>query len=234
MNWALDFKETALADLQLLPLLINLILVLIMGQAISWHYMKFAQVLSNKKKMARIFIFMAATTMMVISVVKVSLALSLGLVGALSIIRFRTPVKEPEELAYLFLSIAVGIGMGADQRIATLIMFVVILSYLSFYNRRVGGDVGSYLLVNVQAQFGKPDAQVKNMTPANALKGVLDLVAGISGRSSLRRVDSQDDDFNITLMVDIGDERQLGGMIEEIQKLLPGAAVSIVEGEGLE
>jgi len=72
------------------------------------------------------------------------------------------------------------------------------------------------------------------MTPANALKGVLDLVAGISGRSSLRRVDSQDDDFNITLMVDIGDERQLGGMIEEIQKLLPGAAVSIVEGEGLE
>ncbi len=41
------------------------------------------------------------------------LMLGLGLVGALSIIRFRTPIKEPEELAYLFLAIAVGIGLGA-------------------------------------------------------------------------------------------------------------------------
>ncbi len=232
MNWTLDLKETALADLQLLPLLINLILVLIMGQAIAWHYMKFAQVLSNKKKMARIFVFMAATTMMVISVVKVSLALSLGLVGALSIIRFRTPVKEPEELAYLFFAIAVGIGMGADQRIATVIMFVVILAYLAFYNKRRGGDIGSYLLFNVQAQLGKDGGS--GLSPARALDGVLSLARKLSTRISLRRVDSQDDDFNVTLMVDIMDDQQLGGFIEEVQEILPGAAVSVVEGEGLE
>jgi uncharacterized membrane protein YhiD involved in acid resistance len=232
MNWTLDFKETALADLQLLPLLINLILVLIMGQSISWHYMKFAQVLSNKKKMARIFVFMAATTMMVISVVKVSLALSLGLVGALSIIRFRTPVKEPEELAYLFLSIAVGIGMGADQRIATVIMFVVILAYLSFYNKRRGGAVGSYLLFNIQTTLGRDTGSA--MSPATALEGILSLARKLSARISLRRVDSQDDDFNVTLMVDIKDDQKLGGFIEDVQELLPGAAVSVVEGEGLE
>lgn len=232
MNWTLDFKETALADLQLLPLLINMILVLIMGQATAWHYMKFAKVLSNKKKMARIFVFMAATTMMVISVVKVSLALSLGLVGALSIIRFRTPIKEPEELAYLFLSIAVGIGMGADQRIATVIMFVIILAYLSFYNKRQGGEVGSYLLFNIQAQLSSESGAT--LSPSKALEGILSLARKLSSRISLRRVDSQESDFNITLMVDIEDDQKLGGFIEEVQELLPGAAVSVVEGEGLE
>ena len=40
-------------------------------------------------------------------------ALSLGLLGALSIVRFRTPIKESEELAYLFLNIAIGLGLGA-------------------------------------------------------------------------------------------------------------------------
>ena len=49
------------------------------------------------------------TTMLIISIVKSSLALSLGLVGALSIIRFRAAIKEPEELAYLFLAIGISI-----------------------------------------------------------------------------------------------------------------------------
>jgi len=47
------------------------------------------------------------TTMLVISIVKSSLALSLGLVGALSIVRFRSAIKEPEELVYIFLSMAI-------------------------------------------------------------------------------------------------------------------------------
>ena len=58
--------------------------------------------------------------MVMITIVKSSLALSLGLVGALSIVRFRTAIKEPEELSYAFLSIAIGLGLGADQRLTTL------------------------------------------------------------------------------------------------------------------
>ena len=54
------------------------------------------------------------TTMLIITVVKSSLALSLGLVGALSIVRFRAAIKEPEELAYLFLTIAIGLALGRE------------------------------------------------------------------------------------------------------------------------
>jgi uncharacterized membrane protein YhiD involved in acid resistance len=53
--------------------------------------------------------------------------LSLGLVGALSIVRFRSAVKEPEELAYLFLTISIGLGLGANQRIITVLAYIIIL-----------------------------------------------------------------------------------------------------------
>mgnify|MGYP004005918605 CR=1 FL=1 len=72
--------------------------------------------------------------MIVISIVKSSLALSLGLVGALSIVRFRAAIKEPEELSYLFLNIAIGLGFGADQKLATIIGFVFVLLFLASKN----------------------------------------------------------------------------------------------------
>ena len=97
MNWSFDLNESALGDLALIPSVINAILVLLLGQVLAWHYCRYAKVLSNKRKNARMFVFIAATTMLVIMVIKTSLALSLGLVGALSIIRFRTPIKEPED-----------------------------------------------------------------------------------------------------------------------------------------
>ena len=62
---------------------------------------------------------------------KSSLALSLGLVGALSIVRFRTPIKEPEELAYLFISIAMGLGLGANQILATVVAGPGILAFMA-------------------------------------------------------------------------------------------------------
>ena len=51
---------------------------------------------------------LAIITTLVITVIKFSLALSLGLVGALSIVRFRAAIKEPEELVFLFLIISIG------------------------------------------------------------------------------------------------------------------------------
>lgn len=65
--------------------------------------------------------------MIIITIVKSSLALSLGLVGALSIVRFRTAIKDPEELSFLFISIAIGLGMGANQRIIVICGFIILL-----------------------------------------------------------------------------------------------------------
>jgi hypothetical protein len=73
--------------------------------------------------------------MLIITIVKSSLTLALGLVGAMSIVRFRSAIKEPEELTYLFLCTAIGFGLGAGQREVTLIGFAAI-SGLCWVNSR--------------------------------------------------------------------------------------------------
>jgi uncharacterized membrane protein YhiD involved in acid resistance len=98
-------------------------------------YVRYGNALSNRKSFARNFIVLAITTMFIISVVKSSLALSLGLVGALSIVRFRAAIKEPEELTYLFLTIAIGLGCGAGLTILTVIAFLGFISVIWFVNR---------------------------------------------------------------------------------------------------
>jgi hypothetical protein len=71
--------------------------------------------MNNRAHFANSFLLLGMTTCVVIIVVKYSLALSLGLVGALSIVRFRAAIKDPEELTVLFLVIAIGLSFGANQ-----------------------------------------------------------------------------------------------------------------------
>ncbi len=111
-------------------MILNLLFGLILSVLLAIYYAKFGDSLSNRSKFAPILPLLSLITLLVISIVKSSLALSLGLVGALSIVRFRTAIKDPEELIFLFFAIAIGLGLGADQRIPTLVAFIVIMAYL--------------------------------------------------------------------------------------------------------
>ena len=114
--------------------LINIFITIILSYIIGMIYSKYGNSLSNRKKLTQAFVLISVTVMLVISIVKSSLALSLGLVGALSIVRFRTAIKEPEELVYFFIAIALGLGMGANQRIVTLVGALVIILYIVIQN----------------------------------------------------------------------------------------------------
>ncbi len=119
------------APLSLTALLINLGIGVFLSLLLRWHFKHFGSTLSNREEFSQVCPFILLTTILIITVVKSSLALSLGLVGALSIVRFRTPIKEPEELAYLFIAIAIGLGLGADQRIPTLVAGPLILGVMA-------------------------------------------------------------------------------------------------------
>jgi hypothetical protein len=108
-------------------------------------YVRYGNSLSNRKAFSRNFIVLAITTMFIITVVKSSLALSLGLVGALSIVRFRSAIKEPEELTYLFLTISVGLGCGAGLSVVTCIAFAG-FTLVIWFNNRFKKDVESQSL----------------------------------------------------------------------------------------
>ncbi|MDC0124971.1 DUF4956 domain-containing protein [Candidatus Pelagibacter sp.] len=120
-----QFTEASIGSI-----VINLILCMILVSFVSWFYKKYSISLGGKTHIGSILPLIGLTVFLIITVVKSSLALSLGLVGALSIVRFRTPIKEPEELGYLFLTIAVGLGLGAGFQITTIIITLSILIYL--------------------------------------------------------------------------------------------------------
>ena len=80
------------------------------------------------------FLLLPATTYVITKVISNNLALSLGMIGALSIVRFRNPVKSPLELVMYFALITIGIAMGVNHFWSIVFVIAVILVLLfSFY-----------------------------------------------------------------------------------------------------
>ena len=131
-KWSLfqKFLITEESNLSITDFLINALIIIILSFLLERTYSKCAKSLSNRKIFSSNFMLIAFTTMIIISIVKSSLALSLGLVGALSIVRFRAAIKEPEELTYIFFTIAMGLGLGANFRYIILVGFGILMIIL--------------------------------------------------------------------------------------------------------
>ncbi|MGC9355704.1 MAG: DUF4956 domain-containing protein [Mariniphaga sp.] len=124
------FLITENAQISIWEFLVNAAIILILSFILEWTYRRCATSLSGRRAFAANFFLIAFTTMLIISIVKSSLALSLGLVGALSIVRFRSAIKEPQELAYLFFTIGIGLGFGANQRVVTVVAAIILLAVI--------------------------------------------------------------------------------------------------------
>ena len=128
-------KYTTLESIEIETFILNALLAVLLTWILSWFYARYGRSVSNRSQFSNNFMLLSLTTMLIIYIVKSSIALSLGLVGALSIVRFRAAIKEPEELTYLFLVIGIGLGMGAGQAGITTIAFILILAFLFFRER---------------------------------------------------------------------------------------------------
>ena len=211
------------------PQLVVLALVtMVLGQVLAWHYLRFAQVLSNKRKFARNFVMIATTTLLVITIVGSSLTLSLGLVGALSIIRFRTPIKEPEELGYLFLAIGIGIGMGANRPLVTILIVALVLGYLTLRNFSGSGRRPMRTVLQVTSRLDG------DQTGSPELGALMPVVEKVCDKVDLRRVDCHDGQFNASLLVELKDAKSIEGLLDGVHRVLPGATVSVVERDSLD
>jgi hypothetical protein len=136
----LDFFLNKSIQIDLNGFVVSLLCSVVLSLLIQVFYIKFSSTLSNRMNFSKNFVLLGATTCIIIVIVKNSLALSLGLVGALSIVRFRAAIKEPEELVYLFMVIAVGLGCGAGQikviSAGISISLLVIFAYYLFLSRK--------------------------------------------------------------------------------------------------
>lgn len=135
--------------------ILSLICAVILSFFVQLFYIRYSSSLSNRKEFSKNFVILAVTTCIVIMIVKSSLALSLGLVGALSIVRFRAAIKEPEELVYLFLIIAIGLGCGANQLVITsvgiafsLILIVIYSGYMKKSKKDIEDIINLGIIIN--------------------------------------------------------------------------------------
>ena len=179
----------------LIDFVINFCITILVSFIMGKIYTKYGTSLSNRNKLAQTFVLISLTVMLVITIVKSSLALSLGLVGALSIVRFRTAVKEPEELVYFFIAIAFGLGLGANQRIITLVGALIIIIYIvvqsKMGNKR---QVQQNLILTVSNQSNRETGIEESK--------IIELLEKHCSQIELRRFDEINDVTEISLSVE--------------------------------
>ena len=224
MPQELTLASTA-APLHLTTLLINLAVGVVLSLLLRYHFQTFGSTLSNREEFAQVFPFILLTTALIITIVKSSLALSLGLVGALSIVRFRTPIKEPEELAYLFMAIAMGLGLGANQTIPTIIAGLSILGVMAAIGKFKKNSKGKNIFLSLDwRDNGEGEGQ-----PEQFLARFNEIVARHTRRCDLRRFDVRDGALEITYFIDAASDERLSGLTEELRRTFPSTGVTFLD-----
>ncbi len=209
---------TAPAPLSLTTLATNLLLCILLSSALAWFYTRHGRSMSNRARFAQTLPVLAMTTVVIISVINSSRALSLGLVGALSIVRFRTAIKEPEELLYLFIAITIGLGLGADQRLPTILAVLVILAYLLLRTLLTPRPTRNNLYLNVLAQSGD-----------GLFSQINQLLERHTRSADLRRLDRSQSTLQATYLIACHSDETLTALMDDLCAKIPDGEFSFVE-----
>lgn len=205
--------------------ILSAVVLIALSLVLSLVYFFRANSLSNRARLAALLPLMALTTMLIISIVKSSLALSLGLVGALSIVRFRAAIKDPEELAYIFLAISLGLGFGADQLTMTSTFFAVIVVFILLQSL-VRGGFGKWFTdrdaVHLELVFSK----------AQSLTTVLSVLTKKSHKVKLTRID-QGETQTLMFLIKPKSERSLDEMYQDLKALDQRLTFTVVQYQPL-
>ena len=219
-----QFLATSSVKIPLLWFIIDLVLTFFLSLSLDKIYSKYGNSISNRQMFGKNFILISMTTMLIITVVKSSLAISLGLVGALSIIRFRAAIKEPEELAYMFLAISIGLGLGANQRmvtIAALLIIFIIIIFMKRINQVNNENQNLFLTISGKKQ---KDINIKN---------IIKILNENCDHVKLNRFEETSEILEVSFLVEFNNVNKMDNAKNEIQKLDKKLTFSFIENKGI-
>ena len=130
-----------------LTILVSLVLAFAVGLFIAWIYRRNFRGVMYSNNFALTLVLMTLITCPVVMCIKESIQLSMGMVGALSIVRFRTAVKDPLDTAYMFWALTMGILLGAGQFFLTALTVVGIGILITVVVSLQSKRMNSFLLV---------------------------------------------------------------------------------------
>ncbi len=166
-------ESMSVAQYDVPKMIIALIVALIMGCMIYLVYRKFYSGVIYSRTFAVTLVGMTVLTCMVTLAISTNIVISLGMVGALSIVRYRTAVKDPMDLLYIFWGITTGIAVGAGMYLlAVAAAVVIVLMIILFYHRQQSGKI--YIVIvhysndeagdEIIRAFGKMKYSIKSKT----------------------------------------------------------------------
>ena len=213
------FLITESSNISVPDFLINSAILIILGLLLELTYRKCGRSLSNRKGFASNFVLLSFTTMIIIVTVKSSLALSLGLVGALSIVRFRAAIKEPEELVFLFLAISLGLVLGANQRLIALMGFAVamLIVWARFFIAKP--KINHNLFMTVSSKDSE----------SLQLSHILEEVKKTFGNAQLKRFDEAKEGIEASFLIEVSNPAKLEECKNNLQKISPEVKISFID-----
>ena len=126
-------------------LLLGSLLLIIQILLISSLYKSYSSSYNNKNKFSKNLIPFGISILIIVTVIKSSLALSLGLIGALSIIRFRIAIKDPEEIIILLMIMGCAVSIAAERElVGVLLIIVYLISYFLINKQNMTNSSSSY------------------------------------------------------------------------------------------
>ncbi|MBN3524060.1 DUF4956 domain-containing protein [Paenibacillus apiarius] len=191
------------SDISVVTILLTMSIAFVIGLFIYLLYKRvFSGVLYSKSFNVSL-IGMSLITALVIIAINSNLVLSLGMVGALSIVRFRTPIKDPTDLIFLFWAAVAGIVTGAG-----------------FYTLAVVGSVivGLVLFIFIKsASFETPYLLIVNCDSAESEQGILQKLNSLVKRFNVKQKTVTDSGVEMTVEVRLGQDDPR--FVNEITKL---------------
>lgn len=202
---------------------INLLLSVVFAFILSRVYVHWGSALSNRRRFAANFILITVTTTFIILIVRSSIALSLGLVGALSIVRFRAAIKEPEELAYIFFAISIGIGLGDNQRMITMMavaVAILVIAGMRFFRGR-NADFNLHLTI-ASSNPGKVSSEA-----------VTDTLKQHTSQIRMMRFDQNKQTMEVSYLVEFRNNAQFEAAKNALQALSDGIEITFLDNKGI-
>lgn len=121
-----SFLNDASMELNFFNIIMALLMAYICGMIIYFVYKQFYRGVLYSHNFNILLVFVCMITAFIVLTISSNIVLSLGMVGALSIVRFRSAVKEPLDIGFLFLAISIGITCGANLYLMSFVCTIII------------------------------------------------------------------------------------------------------------
>ena len=220
MNFSDVLKKNVLegflyADLSTVKIVTTLVITFLIALYIFWVYKMVSKSAFYFKSFNVSMAIISVVTAGIILAMQSSIVISLGMVGALSIVRFRTAIKDPMDLLFLFWSIGTGIICGAGlYKIAVILAILVTVGILILDMLPV--KIGSYLLI-VNADLKEIEDDIES------------IVKELSGAYKLKSKNITVDGMDLILEIRAKNEKELVNRISSMQGI---TAVSVLAHDG--